>query len=149
MENTEEIQKERYELYLAEERKIFESLLSNDVEFNKTMRYFSGGLLVLMTAYIDWNGVNNVIYRFIAYTPFVLSIVSNIIAYICVRKSLQKQREYNADYYLRNIEESRFKVSKPGKIGNFLIQSSIILFIIGILIFLGFLGFGILEINGG
>lgn len=78
MENTEEIQKERYELYLAEERKIFESLLSNDVEFNKTMRYFSGGLLVLMTAYIDWNGVNNVIYRFITYTPFVLSIISNI-----------------------------------------------------------------------
>lgn len=43
MENTEEIQKERYELYLAEERKIFESLLSNDVEFNKTqdLRIFS------------------------------------------------------------------------------------------------------------
>ncbi len=71
MENAEEIQKERYELYLAEERKIFESLLSNDVEFNKTMRYFSGGLLVLMTAYIDWNGVNNVIYTFITYTPFI------------------------------------------------------------------------------
>ena len=41
-----EIEKERYELYLAEERKIFDSLLSNDTEFNKTMRYFSGGLRV-------------------------------------------------------------------------------------------------------
>ena len=40
---TEEVLKEIYELYLAEERKIFDSLLSNDTEFNKTMRYFSGG----------------------------------------------------------------------------------------------------------
>ena len=42
--NIEEIKKERRELYLTEDRKIFDSLLSNDVEFNKTMRYFSGGL---------------------------------------------------------------------------------------------------------
>ena len=42
----EEVPKEIYELYLAEERKIFESLLSNDTEFNKTMRYFSGGLSI-------------------------------------------------------------------------------------------------------
>ena len=48
-----EREKERYELYLTEERKIFDSLLSNDTEFNKTMRYFSGGLLVLITAYVD------------------------------------------------------------------------------------------------
>ncbi|MDE0484100.1 MAG: hypothetical protein OXI67_16095 [Candidatus Poribacteria bacterium] len=146
--NNEEIQKERYEQYLAEERKIFDSLLSNDVEFNRTMRYFSGGLLVLMTAYIDWNGVNNVI-RFSTYTPFILSILSNIIAYVYVRKSLQKQSEFNEDYYINNIEAARFYESKSGKRGNRLIRLSIISFIVGMLIFLAFLGFGILKINRG
>ena len=101
-----------------------------------------------MTAYIDWNGVNNVI-RFSTYAPFISSILSNIIAYVYVRKSLQKQSEFNEDYYINNIEAARFYESKSGKRGNHLIRFSIISFIVGMLIFLGFLGFGILKINGG
>ena len=149
MTNTEEIQKERRELYLAEERKIFESLLSNDVEFNKTMRYFSGGLLVLMTAYIDWNSAKHVIYMFVSYAPFILSILSNIGAYVFVRNSLRERSKSNEDYYINNIEEARFYKSKSEKIGQFLISFSIYSFIAGMLIFLVFLGFGILRINGG
>ena len=146
---TEEVQKEIYEIYLAEERKIFDSLLSNDVEFNKTMRYFSGGLLVLMTAYIDWNSVDNDIFTFVSYAPFILSIICNIVAYVFVRDSLRKQSEFNEDFYLNNIEEARFFVSTSGKIGNFLSRSAIFCFIIGILVFLGLLGFGILKLKGG
>ena len=146
--DTEEIQKEIYALYLAEERKIFDSLLSNDVEFNKTMRYFSGGLLVLMTAYVNWNGVNHWVLIF-SYAPFILSIVSNMSAYVFVRKSLRKQSEFNEDFYLNNVEEARFYVSTSGRIGNFLSISAISLFIFGILIFLLFLGFGTIKMNGG
>lgn len=144
----EEVPKEIYELYLAEERKIFESLLSNDTEFNKTMRYFSGGLLVLMTAYVDWNDINRWV-LFFSYAPFILSIVSNLSAYVFVRKSLRKQSEFNEDFYLNSVEEARFYVSTSGKIGNFLSISAIILFIAGILIFLSFLGIGTIKMNGG
>ena len=51
MPNTEELQKERYEQYLAEEKNIFDSLLSNNVELNP-MRYFSQRYIGLMTAYM-------------------------------------------------------------------------------------------------
>lgn len=146
--DTEDRQKEIYELYLSEERKIFDSLLSNDTEFNKAMRYFSGGLLVLITAYINWNGVNHLVLIF-SYAPFVLSIVSNIGAYVFVRKSLRKQSEFNEDFYLNNVEEARFYVSTSGKIGNFLSNAAIILFIIGLLMFISFLGFGFIKLNGG
>jgi len=147
--NTEEIEKEVYELYLAEERKIFDSLLSNDAEFNKTMRYFSGGLLVLMTAYIDWKSVNHVIYTFISYAPFILSIISNIVAYILVRESLKKQSEFNEDYYLRNIAEARYYESAWGRAGSIFSYISIGSFIVGILLFTIFIGIGILTLKGG
>ncbi len=112
------------------------------------MRYFSGGLLVLMTAYVDWNGINRWV-LFFSYAPFILSIVSNISAYVFVRKGLRKQSEFNEDFYLNSVEEARFYVSTSGKIGNFLSVSAIILFIVGILIFLFFLGIGTIKMNGG
>ena len=145
---TEEVLKEIYELYLAEERKIFDSLLSNDTEFNKTMRYFSGGLLVLMTAYVDWNDVNRWV-LFFSYAPFILSIATNMSAYVFVRKSLRKQSEFNEDFYLNNVEDARFYVSKSGKWGNRLSISAITSFIVGILLFLSFLGLGTIKLNGG
>ncbi len=149
MPNTEELQKERYEQYLAEEKNIFDSLLSNNVELNRSMRYFSGGILVLMTAYINWDAVNNTIYMLISYVPFVLSIISNIISYIFVRKSLYKQSIFNADYYLRNIEKSRSEESISGKVGGILIYISIFSFISGILLFSIFIVFGVLKLKGG
>ena len=145
--NTEEIRKERREQYLIEEKNIFDSLLSNNVELNRTMRYFSGAILVLMTAYIDWKAVNNTITMLFSYAPFVLSIICNVIAYIFVRESLYKQSEFNADYYLRNIETARSKSSKSGTVGGILVYFSIGSFIIGILIFSIFMVFGILELK--
>ncbi len=75
------------------------------------MRYFSGGLLVLITAYADWNDVNRW-FLFLSYAPFILSILSNIIAYVYVRDSLKKQSEYNEDYLIWNIEAARDYVSQ-------------------------------------
>lgn len=145
----EETQKEKYELYLAQEKNIFDSLLSNNVELNRTMRYFSGAILILMTAYIDWKTVNNTKYMLYSYTPFVLSIISNIVSFIFIRASLYRQSEYNADYYLRNIEEARLKRSISHKVGGILIYSSIFLFILGILVFSYFIVFGPLQLTGG
>ena len=48
MSNEQELQKERYAQYLAEEKTIFDSLMSNDVELSKSMRYFSGVILILL-----------------------------------------------------------------------------------------------------
>ena len=149
MQDTEEIQKEKYELYLAQEKNIFDSLLSNNVELNRTMRYFSGAILILMTAYIDWKTVNNTKYMFYSYAPFVLSIISNIISFIFIRASFYKQSEYNADYYLRNIKEARLKRSISHKVGGILVYMSIILFILGVLVFSYFIVFGPLQLKGG
>lgn len=146
--DTEEIQKERREQYLFEEKNIFDSLMSNNVELNRTMRYFSGAILVLMTAYIDWEDVKK-IYMLFSYAPFVLSIICNIIAYIFVRESLYRQSEFNADYYLRNIESARSQSSKSGTIAGILIYFSIGLFIFGILAFSLFMIFDRLEFKGG
>ena len=112
------------------------------------MRYFSGAILVLMTAYIDWKAVNHTKYMFYCYAPFVLSIISNIISYIFVRESLYKQREFNADYYLRYIETALSQSSKSGTIGGILIYLSIGSFIAGIIIFSLFLGYGKLNLKG-
>ena len=146
---TEEIQKERYEQYLAQEKNIFDSLLSNNVELNRTMRYFSGAILVLMTAYIDWKTVNNTKYMFYSYAPFVLSIIFNIMSFIFIRASLHKQSEFNADYYLRYNEEARTQRSISHIVGGILVYLSIFLFISGILLFSAFIVFGPLNINGG
>ncbi len=70
-----------------------------------------------------------------SYAPFVLSIISNIVSFIFIRSSLYRQSEYNADYYLRNVEEARLKQSISHKVGGILIYSSIFLFILGILVF--------------
>lgn len=144
-----EIEKERYEQYLAQEQNIFDSLLSNNVELNRTMRYFSGAILVLMTAYINWKTVDNTKYMFYSYAPFVLSIIFNIISFIFIRASLHKQSEFNADYYLRNIEEARTKRSISHRVGGILVYLSIFSFIIGILVFSGFLAYGRLKLKGG
>ncbi|RKU31830.1 hypothetical protein C6497_00685 [Candidatus Poribacteria bacterium] len=149
IQDIEEIRKERREQYLFEEKNIFDSLLSNNVELNRTMRYFSGAILILMTAYIDWKTVNNSKYMLYSYAPFVLSIISNIISYVFVRDSLYKQSKFNADYYLRNIETARTQYSKSGTVGGILIYFSILSFIIGILVFSVFLFRGILKLKGG
>ena len=52
LQKEEELEKERYAQYLAEEKIIHDSLMSNDVELNRTMRYFSGVILILLTASI-------------------------------------------------------------------------------------------------
>ena len=148
-ETQKEIEKERYEQYLAQEKNIFDSLLSNNVELNRTMRYFSGAILVLMTAYIDWKTVNNAKYMLYSYAPFVLSIIFNIISFIFIRSSLHKQSEFNADYYLRNIEEARTQRSISHIVGGILVYLSILLFILGILVFSGFLAYGRLNLKGG
>ena len=149
MSNIEEIEKERYEQYLAEEKIIHDSLMSNDVELNRTMRYFSGVILILLTGYIEWDIKYKTFMILISYVPFVFSIIINIISYIFIQHGLYKRSEFNEEYYIKDMEESRLKVSKAGKIGGALIYISIFLFIIGILVISMLMVSGILEIKGG
>ncbi len=102
MSNEEELQKERYAQYLAEEKTIFDSLMSNDVELNKSMRYFSGVILILLTAYINWDINHRTWIMLISYAPFVFSIILGVISYLFIQRALHKQREFNEQYYLYN-----------------------------------------------
>ena len=149
MSNEEELQKERYAQYLAEEKTIFDSLMSNDVELNKSMRYFSGVILILLTAYIDWDINHRTWIVLISYAPFILSIIMNVISYLFIQKALHKQREFNEQYYLYYIEEAATKRSAANKIGTFLIVASIILFAVGILVIAGLMVCSILDVKGG
>ena len=149
MSNEEELQSERYAQYLAEEKNIFDSLMSNDVELNKSMRYFSGVILILLTAYIDWDINHRTWIISISYAPFIFSIIMNVISYLFIQKALHKQREFNEEYYLYNIEESANKRSIANKIGSFLIVTSIILFTVGILVIAILMISGTLEVKGG
>ena len=147
MSNEEELQKERYAQYLAEEKTIFDSLMSNDVELNKSMRYFSGVILILLTAYINWDINHKTLIISISYAPFILSIIMNVISYLFIQRALHKQREFNEEYYLYNIEESATKRSTANKIGTFLVVASIILFTVGILVIAILMISGILEVK--
>ena len=145
---SDENRKERNEKYLFEERIIHESILSNDTELLRSMRYFSGIILVLLTVYIDWEINHKTLIIFISYAPFVLSIIATIVSFVFVQHALYKQREFNAEYYIDGIEESSLKSSAAGKIGGALIYVSIGLFIIGILLISTLMGFSILEVKG-
>lgn len=147
--SNEELQKERYAQYLAEEKTISESLMSNDVELNKSLRYFSGVILILLTAYIDWEIDHKTLIICISYVPFVLSISLNVISYLFIQRALHKQREFNEEYYLENIEESATKRSIANKIGSSLVFISIISFIVGILMITILMISGNLIVEGG
>jgi hypothetical protein len=144
----EELQKERYAQYLAEEKTIFDSLMSNDVELNKSMRYFSGVILILLTSYIREIDHKTWI-MLISYAPFILSIITGVISYLFIQKALHKQREFNEQYYLQNIESAATQRSMENKIGSFLTFTSIILFVVGILIISALMILGMLDVKGG
>ena len=77
LQREEEFQKERYQQYLAEEKFLHDSIMSNDVELNRTMRYFSGVILILLTAYVNWD-VNHRIYIMFEVPPFIQTTISQI-----------------------------------------------------------------------
>ena len=149
LQKEEELEKERYAQYLAEEKIIHDSLMSNDVELNRTMRYFSGVILILLTAYINWDIDHKIWIMSISYVPFIISICTNIISYMFVRSALYKQREFNEEYYLYNMEESLTKRSIAHRIGGILIWCSIISFTSGVLIIAILMVLDILGIKGG
>ncbi len=125
---------ERNEKYLFEERTIFESILSNDVELNRTMRYYSGVILALLTVYIDWNIDKKILIMLLCYAPFVSSITLNVFAYLFVQSGLHEQSRINAKYYAHNIPESINETNEAGEKGAKLVRWSIYSFISGIMI---------------
>ena len=141
----EELQKERYEQYLAEDKIIIESKRSNDVEINRTTRYFSGVILLLLSVYIKWDSSEK-IYIVLSYAPFVFAIIINVICYRFSQRALDEQRELNWKYYM---EEVYPKKSRKSEIADSLLLISLVLFVAGMLIVSAFIAFGILEINGG
>ena len=148
MSDQEEIQKERHQQYLTEEKMLHDSRMGNDIELNRTMRYFSGVILILLTAYVKWDNINcKILIIILSYVPFILSIVSNIIAYMFVRASLNKQSDINWNYYMKGEEQPN--PNNTGIIGSILIYISIGSFIVGILLTAALIVFGILELKGG
>ena len=149
MATQEELEKERYQQYLAEEKIIQDSLTSNDVELNRTMRYFSGVILLLLSAYIDWNINYKTFFISISYAPFVFSIVISVLSFVFTQKALYKQMEFNEEYYIDNVEEARSKKCWQGKWGGWLMNFSVFLFSCGIIIVSILIILGILEVKGG
>ena len=146
---TQENRNERNEKYLFEEKAIHESLLSNNVELNRTMRYFSGIILALLTVYIDWNIENKSIIMMLCYVPFVLSVIFNIVAYEFLQRGLHVQSRINAEYYIHDKSESIDRPNKPGNIGAILVKCSIYSFVGGMLISLILMLSSVLEMKGG
>lgn len=138
---------ERNEKYLFEERTIFESILSNDVELNRTMRYYSGVILALLTVYIDWDIDWKTLIMLFCYAPFVSSITLNIFAYLFVQSGLHEQSRINAKYYAHNIPESINETNDAGEKGAKLVRWSIYSFISGIMIISISILFGIVNIK--
>ena len=145
MSREEEIQKERYQQYLAEETVIIESKRSNDVEINRTTRYFSGVILILLSVYVKWDPCQK-LYIVLSYGPFIFAIITNVICYIFTQHALNEQRELNWKYYMEGKEPG---TNKANIIADVLIFISLGLFIVGMLIVSTFIAFGILEIKGG
>ena len=145
MSREEEIQKERYQQYLAEETIIIESKRSNDVEINRTTRYFSGVILLLLSVYVKWD-LSQKLYIALSYGPFVLAIITNVICYWFTQHALKEQSELNWKYYM---EGSELKTNEANTRADWLSFISLGLFIFGMLIVSIFIAFGILEIKGG
>ena len=143
LQKQEELEKERYERYLAEETVIIESKRSNDVEINRTTRYFSGVILLLLSVYIKWDP-NQKLYIVLSYGPFVLAIITNIICYFFTQHALGVQSRLNWNYYMEGLKPRR---NTANTISDVLIFISLGLFIVGMLIVSTFIAFGILEIK--
>lgn len=145
---TEENRKERNEKYLFEEKAIHESLMSNNVELNRTMRYFSGIILALLTVYIDWDIDNKYIIMIVCYVPFVLSVTFNVVAYEFIQGGLHVQSRINTEYYMHDKVEAIDEPNNPGNIGAILVRCSIYSFLGGMLISLILILSSALELKG-
>ena len=125
-----------YELYIKEEEDLSKRELSNVENLDKAILSLSSAGLGLSLVFIK-NVVKLVAANYmwilhLSWLMFVLAITSTLLSYLFGQRALDRQREFNEQYYLEGDEDAGQKISLASWITHVLSYISVFTYIIAV-----------------